>query len=87
MSSNNSTITSQPDDDEGAVVASTSDECAIVALLPFTTKGTKSNTEFSINLPIDHMAATLMAIDHFNTRNPAVVSDLASDLGRNVKLQ
>ena len=77
----------QPDDVEGAAVVAaaaapavleedpsdaSSDECAIVALLPFTSKGTKSNTEFSINLPIDHMAATLMAIDHFNTRNPTV---------------
>ena len=93
----------QPDDVEGAAVvaaapavleedpssdaSSSSDECAIVALLPFTSKGTKSNTEFSINLPVDHMAATLMAIDHFNTRNPTIVADLASEDMLNCNIQ
>mmetsp|Transcript_30603 Transcript_30603/g.57982 ORF Transcript_30603/g.57982 Transcript_30603/m.57982 type:complete len:851 (+) Transcript_30603:93-2645(+) len=52
--------------------------CPIIALLPFTNKGTKPMEQLSIHAPIDHMAATLLAIDHFNTRNPSVVSELSS---------
>ena len=52
--------------------------CPIIALLPFTNKGTKPNTQFSIHVPVDHMAATLLAIDHFNSRDASVVSTLSS---------
>jgi len=75
-------MTSNSTDDEqqgGKDDADGGATCAIVALLPFTDKGTKPNEQFSIHLPVDHMAATLMAIDHFNDRDASVVSDLGSD--------
>lgn len=53
-------------------------DCAIVSLLPFTYKGKSPNKQFPINVAIDHMAATLLAMDHFNERDGSIVSELAT---------
>jgi len=55
-----------------------SEECAILALVPFTDRG-KTSAQYNMSLAFGHMAAVLMATEHFNARDPVVVPELASD--------
>ncbi|KAL7549758.1 hypothetical protein ACHAWF_013033 [Thalassiosira exigua] len=71
-------VSAQETLDNNATTTSEGRTCPIVAVLPFTSKGKVSAMEFSVQVPFDHMAAALMAIDHFNAKDPSVVSELAS---------
>jgi len=54
------------------------EECAVLALLPFTDRG-KESSQYDVTLAFGHMAAVLMATEHFNARDPVVVPELATD--------
>lgn len=60
---------------EGGEPPSSGDSCPILLLLPFTARG-RPLRELPPGLGFSHMAAALLAIDHFNARDPSVVPDL-----------
>jgi len=54
-------------------------DCPIIAMFPFTSRDGRENKEEPAEMSFSHMAAALMAIDHFNSKDASVVPELAKD--------
>jgi hypothetical protein len=59
--------------------------CPPVVFLPFTHNGTKSSVSIlgdstRVNTGFSHMAAAVLAVDHFNARDASVVPELSQEI-------
>lgn len=55
--------------------------CPLIGLIPFSVNGA-DYPSYMVDFGYTHMAAALLAIDHFNGRNPVVVPQLAGPLAQ-----
>lgn len=64
------------DDNSGLNQTTSEYECRLIGMIPFSFER-EPYPPYMANFGYTHMAAALLAVDHFNARNPVVVPQLA----------
>lgn len=60
--------------------------CPLIGLIPFSVNG-EDYPSYMVDFGYTHMAAALLAVDHFNERNPVVVPQLADPLAQDCSVE